>query len=133
MSYLQKKKGINVACYVKCVFWVSIQSDDCSDGLLTLLDKQNSSTMKAICDKFPEIRVEDCEPLRVIRGIYFSFKQRFLTPWYTHVRFLHVRNVRFSERLACFVFLKNPLWDSSFALLPTKYSFIYCLYTVLLF
>ena len=33
-----------------------------------------------------------------------------------------VRNVHFSENLACFVFLKNPFWDSLFfALLPTSY------------
>ena len=32
-----------------------------------------------------------------------------------------VRNVRFSENLMCFVFLKHLFWDSPFALLPTKY------------
>ena len=39
-----------------------------------------------------------------------------------------VRNVRFSENLACFVFLKHPFWDSPFCLITdelnifTKYS-----------
>ena len=27
-----------------------------------------------------------------------------------------VRNLRFSENLACFVFLKHPFWDSPFCL-----------------
>ena len=39
-----------------------------------------------------------------------------------------VRNVRFSENLVCFVFLKHPFWDSPFCLITdelnifTKYS-----------
>ena len=40
----------------------------------------------------------------------FSKKRTFLTPWYA-------RNVRFSENLACFVFLKHPFWDSPFSLI----------------
>ena len=31
-----------------------------------------------------------------------------------------VRNVRFSENLACFVFLKHPLWDSRFCLITNE-------------
>ena len=48
----------------------------------------------------------------------FSEKRTFLTPWYAHVggRIRGVRNVRFSENLACFVFLKHPFWDSPFCL-----------------
>ena len=30
-----------------------------------------------------------------------------------------VRNVRFTENLACFVFLKHPFWDSPFSLITT--------------
>ena len=33
------------------------------------------------------------------------------------------RNVRFSENLACFMFLKHPFWDSPFPLLPTYFTF----------
>ena len=33
---------------------------------------------------------------------------------HTYVRVLEVRNFRFSENLACFVFLKHALWDSLF-------------------
>ena len=43
-----------------------------------------------------------------------------LTPWYAHVRtcaYQGVRNVRFSENLAYFVFLKHPFWDSLFCLI----------------
>ena len=36
-----------------------------------------------------------------------------------------VRNVRFSENLSCFVFLKHPFSDSPFALLPTISS-LFC-------
>ena len=32
-----------------------------------------------------------------------------------------VRNVRFSENLACFVFLKNPFWYSPFCLIAAKF------------
>ena len=39
-------------------------------------------------------------------------KQTFLTPWYAHVR-----KIRFSENLACFVFLEHPFWDSPFYLI----------------
>ena len=31
-----------------------------------------------------------------------------------------VRNVRFSENLACFVFLEHPFWDSSFCLITDE-------------
>ena len=31
-----------------------------------------------------------------------------------------VRNVRFSENLACFVFLKRPFWDSPFCLITDE-------------
>ena len=31
-----------------------------------------------------------------------------------------VRNVRFSENLACFVFLKHPFWDSPFCLITDE-------------
>ena len=46
-----------------------------------------------------------------------SEKRTFLTSWYAHVQtfltpwYAHVRNVRFSESLTCFVFLKHPFWD----------------------
>ena len=47
-------------------------------------------------------------------------KWRFLNPWYAHVRtctYQWVRNVRFLEHLACFVFLKRPFWGSPFCLI----------------
>ena len=31
-----------------------------------------------------------------------------------------VRNVRFSENMTCFVFLKHPFWDSPFCLITNK-------------
>ena len=34
------------------------------------------------------------------------------------------RNVRFTEVLTCFVFLKQPFWESTFALLPTNCHFL---------
>ena len=34
-----------------------------------------------------------------------------------------VRNVRFSENLACFVFLKHPFWDLPFCLITDKLHF----------
>ena len=48
--------------------------------------------------------------------VKFSEKRTFLTSWYAHLcvyqgRGRGVRNVRFSENLACFVFLKHPFWD----------------------
>ena len=42
----------------------------------------------------------------------FSEKRTFLTPAYQGVR-----NIRFSESLACFVFLKHPFWDLPFCLI----------------
>ena len=35
----------------------------------------------------------------------------------TYVCYLGVRNVRFSENLSCYVFLKHPFWDSPFCLI----------------
>ena len=35
----------------------------------------------------------------------------------THEEKKGVKNVRFSENLACFVFLKHPFWDSLFYLI----------------
>ena len=34
-----------------------------------------------------------------------------------------VKNVRFSENWACFVFLKHPFWDSPFCLVTDELSF----------
>ena len=40
-----------------------------------------------------------------------------------------VRNVRFSENLACFVFLKHPLWNSTFCRITDEWSsLIPCIY-----
>ena len=47
----------------------------------------------------------------------FSEKRTFLTPWYINVHIRGVRNIRFSENLACFVFLKHSFWDSPFCLI----------------
>ena len=50
----------------------------------------------------------------------FPKNKHFLPPppWYTHVRaYQWVRNLRFSENLRCFVFLKHPFWDSPFRLI----------------
>ena len=33
-----------------------------------------------------------------------------------------LRNVRFSEKLACFVFFKNQFWDSPFCLITNEYA-----------
>ena len=46
------------------------------------------------------------------KAFKFSEKGTFLTPWYARKKF-----VRFSENLACFVFLKHPFWDSRFCLI----------------
>ena len=52
----------------------------------------------------------------------FSEKQTFLTPWYARTCvYQGVRDIRFSEYLACFAFLLPPFEIRSFALLPTIY------------
>ena len=38
-----------------------------------------------------------------------------------------VRNARFSENLACFVFLKRPFWDSPFYLITDELLILQCL------
>ena len=50
------------------------------------------------------------------KHVKFSEKRTFLTSWYG------VRNVRFSENLTCFVFLKHPFWDSPFCLITNDNS-----------
>ena len=35
-----------------------------------------------------------------------------------------VKNVRFSENLACFVFLKHPFWDSPFCLITDEFMML---------
>ena len=52
-------------------------------------------------------------------------KWTFVTTWYAQVRtctcaYQGVRNVRFSENLACFTFLLPPFWDSSFCLITIE-------------
>ena len=44
-----------------------------------------------------------------------------------------VKNVRFSEILACFVFLKHPFWDSHFCLITDDISVIQYQFAVLIF
>ena len=39
---------------------------------------------------------------------------------HVHVHVKGVRNVHFSENLACFVFLKHPFWDSPFCLIADE-------------
>ena len=50
----------------------------------------------------------------------FSEKRTFVTPWCART-YQGVRNVRFSENLACFVFLKHPFWDSPFCLITDEF------------
>ena len=61
----------------------------------------------------------------------FSEIRTFLTPWYADVSvcirvrictcvYQGIRNVRFSENLACYVFLKQPSWDSPFCLITDE-------------
>ena len=45
----------------------------------------------------------------------FSEKQTFYTCEYQQLR-----NVCFSENLACFVFVKHPFWDSPFCLITEE-------------
>ena len=51
----------------------------------------------------------------------FAKSESFLPPD-TYVCVSGVRNVRFSENLACFVFLKHPFWDSLFCLITVEVS-----------
>ena len=51
----------------------------------------------------------------------FSEKRKFLTPWYADVYYQGVRNVHFSETLACFVFLKHLFWDPLFCLITEAF------------
>ena len=51
----------------------------------------------------------------------FFEKRTFLASWYARA-YQGVRNVRFSENLACFVFLKHPFWDSPFCLITDDLS-----------
>ena len=39
----------------------------------------------------------------------------------TRCAYQEIRNVRFSENCACFVFLKEPFWDSPFCLITDEY------------
>ena len=51
----------------------------------------------------------------------FSEKQTFLTPISTRTCAYHgAKTVRFSEKLACFVFLKHPFWDSPLCLITVR-------------
>ena len=48
----------------------------------------------------------------------FRKKRIFFTPdTHAYVNIPEVRNVRFSENLECFAFLKHPFWDSPFCLI----------------
>ena len=51
----------------------------------------------------------------------FPKNKHFLPPGtHTYLYVSGVINVRFSENLACFVFLKHPFWDSPFCLITNK-------------
>ena len=51
-------------------------------------------------------------------------KTNIFAPWYAHARvpYQGVKNVRFSENLACFVLLKHPFWDSPFCLITDDFT-----------
>ena len=42
-----------------------------------------------------------------------------------------VRNVYFSEILACFAFLKHPFWDSPFCLITDEFDGVFSLWVSL--
>ena len=68
------------------------------------------------------------ECFKKTKNAKFSEKRTFLTTWYAHVRtcaYLGVRNVRFSENLAWFVFLKHPFWHLPFCLITEEQLFIW--------
>ena len=60
---------------------------------------------------------------KIVNDCYFRCSTGFWIVWYfkgnkAKSRAYHeVRNVRFSENLACFVFLELPFWDSPFCLI----------------
>ena len=55
------------------------------------------------------------------RHAKFSKKnEHLLLPYTCTYVYLRVRNVIFSEKLACFVFLISPFWDSPFYFIPDK-------------
>ena len=53
----------------------------------------------------------------------FFEKWTFLTPWYAYQG---LRNVCFSENLACFLLLKHPFWDSLFCLINDQFLVKIC-------
>ena len=57
-----------------------------------------------------------------------SEKRTPLIPWYAHVcvRIRGVRNIRFSEHLVYFVFLKHPFWDSPFCSITDELVSLIC-------
>ena len=53
--------------------------------------------------------------------VLFIFKKSFICGKSKWFAYQGIRNIRFSENLVCFVFLKHPFWDSPFYLLPTTW------------
>ena len=64
----------------------------------------------------------------------FRKKRIFLNPdTHAYVNIPEVRNVRFSENLECFAFLKHPFWDSPFCLITHDInSFIIAIFPIIL-
>ena len=65
---------------------------------------------------------------RISKRVFQESKARQIF-WKTNISYplcayQGVRNIRFSEIVACFVFLKHPFWDSSFWLITEDYNFL---------
>ena len=69
--------------------------------------------------------------------IHNDLKTLYLSPSCLEIvntgeKYQGVRNVCFSEILACFAFLKHPFWDSPFCLIPDDFIYMLRLVQLLL-
>ena len=72
-------------------------------------------TVKKVFLKFLQ-NLQECSCVRV------SYSIKFQTSGICLCAYQGVRNVRFSENLACSVFLNHPFWDSPFCLITDALS-----------
>ena len=97
--------------FLKRTKWTFQQMKDCNYCWDSLITKIFQIGIQFIF-KWPRTWEDGCN--KKAKHAKFSEKRTFPTLWYAHVG---VRNVRFSENLACFAFLLPPFWYSPFWLI----------------
>ena len=108
-------------CFIEYLCWLLLKKQKDTSKCIFLTTWWNSESNSLVIKQKGESQ-NGC--FKKTKPAKFSEKRTFLTPCKkVCCAYQGVINTRFSENLACFVFLKPPFWDSPFCLITDELSF----------